>query len=184
MSCKSVHRRELYTWCYLMYVPCCCPSCPLGGHSGHLSIGSPVVPRVLRLVVSLPRSVVAVTGLQVHNISSSLGKVVLDLSLYISAHLFLFVHSVLFCRKYIMPKRKTAAKGVQLKKAKALLKDIVAEDVMPPCSHCLSAKETCRLVLGECVCVRCTSLGKGCDLFLTVEDGTYSVLVIPYLEAE
>jgi len=80
-------------------------------------------------------------------------------------------------------KRKAPVEGVGRKKSKFLVADVVAQDVMPPCSSCSNSngKKKCRLVAGECVCTECALVGKKCDLYLTVEDGTSLLFLVLFL---
>lgn len=77
-----------------------------------------------------------------------------------------------------MPRKRKPVSGAERRLGQSLLADIVAVDVMPPCSVCVSAGEKCRLRAGDCVCVRCTRMGKRCDLFLTLEDGKSFEVII------
>lgn len=79
-----------------------------------------------------------------------------------------------------MGRRKKPVSGSDRRYAQALLVDIVAREVMPPCSSCSQSGEKCRLRAGDCVCVRCLRLGRRCDLFLTREDGMPLFLDKPF----
>lgn len=71
-----------------------------------------------------------------------------------------------------MPRKKVRATDSDRSIARGSLESIVAKEVMPPCSQCTRAKETCRLRAGQGSCVRCSAEGRSCDLFLTRKDGT------------
>lgn len=72
-----------------------------------------------------------------------------------------------------MPKRKARATDSDRLEARGILENIVAKEVMPPCSQCTRSEEKCKLRAGQGACVLCTRLGRRCDLFLTRQDGIF-----------
>lgn len=72
-----------------------------------------------------------------------------------------------------MPRKKVRVANSERLISRSIYENIVAKEVMPPCSSCTRSKEVCKLRAGQGSCVRCTAGGRRCDLFLTREDGVY-----------
>ena len=77
-----------------------------------------------------------------------------------------------------MPRKKTRASGTDRATARSLYSQIVAREVMPPCSRCVRSQLACKLRAGQGACVKCELDGKSCDLFLTREDGECLPLIV------